>query len=191
MTLDEIATRHPTDKGTGGYFPFYERHLGPDRESVRRVLEIGIDRGHSLRLWRDWFPNADVVGLDINPGKCFSGEPRITCLAGDSRGNGTAAALAEYGPFDVLIDDGGHHTSEHHAVLNNLAGLVVPGGWLVIEDMGTQVMDRHKAMRDVPHLTTIDMLMVRYMAMCNGRPHCGDFSEMHLYPSIAFLRRKS
>ena len=29
------------------------------------ILEIGVDNGDSLRLWREYFPNANICGIDI------------------------------------------------------------------------------------------------------------------------------
>ena len=79
MTLAELFRKHGSDKeadsGTAGhcYAAVYERLLAGKRLSVTQVLEIGVFGGGSLRAWRDWFPNAEVHGIDINRDKLFRG----------------------------------------------------------------------------------------------------------------------
>jgi Fe2+ transport system protein FeoA len=42
--------------------------LAPYRDKEVRLLEIGVNRGNSLRIWNDAFLNAtSIVGIDINP----------------------------------------------------------------------------------------------------------------------------
>jgi hypothetical protein len=49
------------------YFPVYERHFAPFKNSAVTVLEIGVNKGGSLAMWRDYFgPEATIIGVDIN-----------------------------------------------------------------------------------------------------------------------------
>ena len=58
IPLDEIALRHGTDKSSAihGYAEFYDRILGHLRDAPCSILEFGILRGQSLRMWEDGFP---------------------------------------------------------------------------------------------------------------------------------------
>src|SRR4051812_6007167 len=69
--LDERGILAGTDKSSlaNDYLRHYERIFAPWRERTFTLLEIGIAQGASLRLWRDYFPHADIVAIDINP-KC-------------------------------------------------------------------------------------------------------------------------
>ena len=49
------------------YFPIYEKHFGPIRNKPIKILEIGILNGGSLEMWRYYFSEATIVGIDINP----------------------------------------------------------------------------------------------------------------------------
>ena len=61
-------------------------------------------------MWRDYFPNAEIVVVDINA-KAVSG-PRLRFEQGDQSDPVFLQALIEkYGPFDIVIDDGSHRGS--------------------------------------------------------------------------------
>src|SRR5947209_475468 len=84
-SLDEIACRLGTDKSTltrlptaedgypsrpaqgHGYTMFYEHYFGPRRFEELRLLEIGVLDGRSLATWKEYFPHAQIYGLDIDP----------------------------------------------------------------------------------------------------------------------------
>jgi hypothetical protein len=77
MTLSEIAKIYPTDKDfTHDYYnKVYEKYFSPIKEDIKLVCEIGIGgfwkevnwlNGNSLKVWRDYFTNAQILGLDIN-----------------------------------------------------------------------------------------------------------------------------
>lgn len=87
------------------YGRIYDFHFAHRWTSVTRLLEIGIDHGGSLQLWKHVFPNAQIVGLDINPACKGYEEDRISVVTGDQT---DTKLLASLGGFDVVIDDGSH-----------------------------------------------------------------------------------
>ena len=68
-TLDEIGLKHGTDKASPhhNYLNFYETFMAPLREQPVCLLEIGVYKGASLATWREYFPYARIVGVDIQP----------------------------------------------------------------------------------------------------------------------------
>src|SRR5208337_1460480 len=83
------------------YFPIYERHFAKYRGQSPRVLEIGIDHGGSLQLWKRYFgKGAEIIGVDISVDAMFE-EPQIRTYCMDQRD----VRIAEQGPFDIIIDD--------------------------------------------------------------------------------------
>ena len=65
-TLTEIAKKYNTDKGSYHTFTdFYAEHFDNIRNDVLSLLEIGILRGASLKMWHDYFINAEIYGIDI------------------------------------------------------------------------------------------------------------------------------
>jgi cephalosporin hydroxylase len=85
------------------YFPIYDRHFY--RFEPTRVLEIGVDHGGSLQIWKQYFPTAEIVGLDINPACKAYEEDRISIVIGDQT---DTKLLNSLGEFDIVIDDGSH-----------------------------------------------------------------------------------
>ena len=66
MSLQEIVDNSRTDKNTAhSYLPLYQNLLIRKKETAKNVLEIGICNGGSIKLWNDFFVNANVYGLDI------------------------------------------------------------------------------------------------------------------------------
>src|SRR5262249_51609449 len=125
----------------------YASHFAPIRRSVTSLLEIGIGGlssvdgyttvhgGMSLRMWERYFPNAQVVGLDIEekvvPGK------RIVVEQGSQADRAYLRDLGERrGPFDIVIDDGSHVAEHVRISFEELFRFVRPGGIYVIEDIG-------------------------------------------------------
>jgi RHS repeat-associated protein len=69
MTLDEIGLKFGTDKSSiyHNYLSFYERFFERYRDEPIKLLEIGVAGGASLAMWNEYFPQALIVGADIDP----------------------------------------------------------------------------------------------------------------------------
>ena len=66
MSLEEIVNNSKTDKNTiHSYLPLYQKLLIGKKETAKNVLEVGIFDGGSIKMWSDFFTNANVYGLDI------------------------------------------------------------------------------------------------------------------------------
>ncbi len=94
------------------YFCVYEKIIGPLRDRPIRFLEVGVYNGGSLAMWRQYLhPESTIVGLDIDP-RCaeFSkpGEGVHVRIGDQSDTAFLRAVVDEFGPFDVVIDDGSH-----------------------------------------------------------------------------------
>ena len=111
-----LALQHSTDKAPRsghGYTPYYHELFKERRESVHKVLEIGIDVGASLRMWRDYFPNSIIYALDCDPPKLIN-EYRIQSFLGSQGNRENLEELIKWaGPnFDLIMDDGSHEPSQ-------------------------------------------------------------------------------
>ncbi len=122
------------------YFPIYEKVLSPLRQTPVRILEIGVDHGSSLKLWRKYFnPKSLIVGIDIDPACAQYGDTanNIHVRIGSQSDPAFLKSLVEeFGEFDLIIDDGSHKSSDMLASFNFLflSGLK-PEGIYLVEDM--------------------------------------------------------
>ena len=69
MELLEIlnAKKYDTDKHTVHAYiqEYYEQIFFPYKNKITNLLEIGVLKGESLKLWRDYFSKGEIVGIDI------------------------------------------------------------------------------------------------------------------------------
>lgn len=143
--LGSLAVRYESDKWASfhWYTPHYERHFAAMRDEPVRVLEIGVGGyedelgGGSLKMWKRYFHRGLIVGMDIYDKTALS-EPRLTVVVGDQNNPGDLIAVAkEYGPFDIIIDDGSHYAQHIRTSFDTLFGHLNDGGVYVIEDLQT------------------------------------------------------
>jgi len=118
------------------YFPVYHRHLARYRGTAVAVLEFGVSHGGSLQMWRDYFgPACQVTGADIDPRCLVAAGDGITVVIGDQEDPEFLAGLG--GPFDVIIDDGGHSMTQQVTTLNCMWPALADGGTFITEDTHT------------------------------------------------------
>jgi hypothetical protein len=103
--LTKLAKKYGTDKLSNGYISAYAHHFEPIRDYVKTVLELGVFGGASLKMWRDYFPHAKIIGIDIDPSKKQDLGRRIEIII-TSQDN--KEELSKIGPVDIVIDDASH-----------------------------------------------------------------------------------
>ena len=143
--LDTLADRHyaagDATRKPVSYLREYARILGSRRTGKIRILELGVSSGASLLLWRDYLPQAVIVGLDIGDmPQAIAGQDRIHFIQAsqDDRAALDRAAALAGGAFDLIVDDASHIgylTKRSFCYL--FPTWLVPGGTYVIEDFGT------------------------------------------------------
>lgn len=123
------------------YFDIYHATFAPLRNRSLRVLEIGVYKGASLRLWRRYFenPSTVIVGIDIDPAcaEFDSAREAIHVRIGSQADAAFLGSIArEFGPFDIIIDDGSHYSSHMITSFNVLfADALRDGGIYLAEDL--------------------------------------------------------
>ncbi len=139
MILHQIALKHNADKSyRHHYCDKYEKFIGNMRFDQINVLEIGILRGESLRTWKEYFPNATIHGIDIDPGCLQYHEERITTTLGSQNDEIFLRKIEnDLGPFRLIIDDGSHVWGDIIKSFEILFPLLSPGGIYVVEDLHT------------------------------------------------------
>lgn len=140
------ASAYDTDKAAHPhYLRWYEEYFGPLLDKNIKLLELGVYKGGSLLLWRDYFEKGLIVGLDMNSVDVPDGSGRIRLYQGQQQDTSLLDQIAsENAPegFDIIIDDCSHigeltRISFWHLFDNHLK----PGGLYVVEDWSTGYWD--------------------------------------------------
>jgi|SRR3990167_8510638 len=149
--LKELAIKYSCDK----YFAhsyidsgFYDRLF--NGRDVQRLLEIGIGyeelmsplvpnyvHGASLKMWADYFPQAQIFACDIRQDTLINTERIHSKVCDQYDYSALTRMTVEFGGnFDVIIDDGCHHTLAQVISFMVLWPHLSNGGVYIIEDVG-------------------------------------------------------
>ncbi len=131
-----------TDKAMDGhgFTELYEHIFHPLKDSPIKIFEIGILDGGSLILWRDYFPNARIYGIDVVDKSNLDSERIKTFVANQANRDQLDAFIDKHGgDFDIILDDGGHKMEQQQKSLGHLFKYVKPGGYYIIEDVHTSL----------------------------------------------------
>jgi len=142
ISLAQLAIAHNTDKlSNNQYIKNFERHFSSLRDNPIRLLEIGVLDGGSLLLWRDYFANALIVGLDLKESPFNTLPDRIQVFQGSQDDTillSTIAGQCAPEGFDIIIDDASHYGVLSRSSFQSLfANHLKSGGIYVVEDWGT------------------------------------------------------
>ncbi len=145
-------TGHPWKWKPHTYADFLHPRLQFCRPHVRRVFECGLGTnnpdlpstmgelgkpGASLRVWRDYFPNAKIFGADIDRTILFEDE-RIMTFYVDQRMPKSVRdmwSVISEANFDLMIDDGLHEFDAGICLFENSIERLSPSGYYIIEDI--------------------------------------------------------
>ena len=137
--LTHMGIRHNTDKGYFHLFTeFYNDYFYKFKMSKINILEIGIFKGCSLKLLEEYFPNATIYAIDINPeyvNKKY-GE-RIKTFHCSQDNFQEIDRIFNNIKFDIIIDDGSHQTIHQHKSLGHMFSYLNKNGIYVCEDLHT------------------------------------------------------
>ena len=141
----QLGRKHGTDKVTHhGYHRFYPRFIDHYRSITGGgMLEIGVDRSHSLNMWLEYFPNAFIYGVDIS---IIASGDKYKIFKADQSKLGEMKHIVEKDikhPLFLIVDDGSHipeHQVQCFDYLFNHA--LLPGGTYIVEDIETSYWSR-------------------------------------------------
>ncbi len=123
------------------YFEAYQATFDSRRGAPMKILEIGVMHGASLRLWKKYFqhPQTSIIGIDIDPAcaQFDAASERIHVRIGSQADSAfLEGVVREFGPFDLIIDDGSHHSSHMIKSFNCLYALgLKDDGIYFVEDL--------------------------------------------------------
>lgn len=145
-SLADIARKWGTDKIDSEhswygqtYMDTYEKYLEELRYKPIKFLEIGVLNGRSLRTWREYFPNAEIHGIDINP-NCKQFESPTEGIFVHIIDCSREEILEQFAKsfantFDVILDDGSHINAITLKTFKHLYSCLKPTSYYIIEDL--------------------------------------------------------
>jgi len=198
MDLTELALHFGTDKaGRHHYTQHYERHLRHLRRDEFTLLEIGIGGyrrkkkgGASLRMWKNYFRRATVVGLDLQD-KSFIDAKRIKIYQGSQTDEDVLRRIvSESGGLKVVVDDGSHRPADIRESFRILFPLIDDDGIYVIEDTQTSYWPGWGGSTDLHDPTTTMALVKDLLDGLNHEefegPHEPSYTDRHVVAVHAY-----
>ena len=147
-----LGATSKSDKAEHGYLSIYEQILGT--VDIDKLLELGIFRGHSLRLWKDWQPQASIEGWDRKPQSVDGCDVKKVNL--ESRFSiSRAIGKNRMDPWDIVIDDAGHTMGQQQLAFSML---FPHSKYFVIEDLHTSFDRKFYGKRDESTFGLLDAL---------------------------------
>ena len=202
--LKKLATLYGTDKwGSHWYMQHYQRYFEPLQDRPLNLLEIGVggeddprNGGQSLRTWKRFSPKARIVGIDIFDKRHFS-EPRIDVRICDQTDESELRKLsAEYGGFDIIIDDGSHQNEHVIKTFHVLFPLLRPSGIYAIEDTQTSYwpsfgggLDRSDTMLNFFKSLTDGLNYMEYSAEPGPEDFAGNIVEVAFFHNLVLIQK--
>lgn len=186
-----LSILYDSDKGPKlHYFTgHYRDAFAPMRTEPITLLEIGIHRGGSLQMWRRYFRQGRIVGIDLKLPDLQI--PEVEMYIGDQSDRAFLASLvSRCGGFDIVIDDGSHVASHIAVSFDVLFDALRPGGWYVIEDLATSYWPGQEGGPPGTPGTAVDL--VRGL-VDRTQPESGihDIEELRIFDNIVFIRKSS
>jgi cephalosporin hydroxylase len=154
MSIITLIDNNLTDKNEGhSYAELYDVLFEPIQSTAHNVLEVGIDKGGSILLWKNYFSNAAIYGVDCNKEDCINADvlqflkdaEKVVLLTSVNAYDPLAIqminAISEYNfeqskpKFDVIIDDGPHTLTSQKKFLQLYIPLLSDNGIIIIEDI--------------------------------------------------------
>jgi hypothetical protein len=138
MNLIDLVDNNRTDKNTvHSYLELYQTLLCGKKDTAKNVLEIGIFKGGSIKLWHDFFTNAHIYGIDIMEEKDVWNEIKkygITLYTSTDAYKYILNELSDK-KFDVILDDGPHTLESQLKCILLYSNVMTEDGILMIEDV--------------------------------------------------------
>ena len=163
--LSSLAEKYTTDKHYGHDFfdNVYQFEFDKIKESAKKVVELGVHEGQSINIWREFFTNAEIIGIDFEMNRANIDDfNRVKLLEFNVNvGNTLIEFSNDNVDIDLFIDDGSHAMKDQQVVLAKLFKSIKSGGIYILEDLHTSVSvknDVNSMWKSDKNTITLDML---------------------------------
>lgn len=123
------------------YFKIYDYFFNNLRDKKINFLEIGVQKGGSLKMWREYFKNAKIYGIDIDSScKKFNNKYAHIFIGDQSNPDFLNETAKIIGGLDIIVDDGSHVMQDQITSLKTLFPYLTENGIYLIEDLHTSYL---------------------------------------------------
>ena len=199
LSLTGLADLFGSDKGTlkHGYTDVYDAIIqdmlnGRNRKSTQlRIAEFGVACAASLRMWANYLPTSEIIGLDIREdcAKLCSDLDNVRIEICDP------AQWAPEQAFDLIVDDASHIAEQIVAAVRNCWQRVKPGGFYVVEDLACTYSDQYtESYRKtfgtdvINNRSAVMGLVDELMRIIDAR---GDVAELRYHPQLLIIKKRT
>jgi hypothetical protein len=183
------------------YFDIYEAHFQKFRGKSPTVLEIGVQHGGSLEMWKSYFGDGcRIIGIDIDPRCLALIEGGFEIHIGDQADPAFWKQItAEIPQFDIVIDDGGHFCNQQIVTFENLFRHVADQGVYLCEDTHTNYLRSHGGgLRKSGTFVEMAKCLVDQLHAWHSRDketlvpdyYTENIASIHFYDSIVVFEKK-
>ena len=170
--LEQLGIKYDTDKVTHGFCKIYDEYFMDKKDEIKTFLEVGVFFGASILMWKDYFPQATIHGMDVFSGKQGNGTsfpnptkfydecerfqiPRIKLHKYDQSIEEELIAFRETvnEKFDCILDDASHLMKDQQTTFALLFPLINYGGVYIIEDLHTSLQTGYDVKSDSSNST--------------------------------------
>ncbi len=156
--LEKIALKYDVKKSQSKHYytKWYNFYFLPVRFDNLNILEIGVASGKSLMMWKKYFSNSNIYGVEIEKSvinkeltkdcKIFIGNQV------DKEFLKKVCKKVSLG-FDIIIDNGSNFARDQVFTFQYLFNKLNPGGIYIIEDLQKSYREKYKK---ESHLPTIE-----------------------------------
>lgn len=124
------------------YFRVYEGALARFIGKGITFVEVGASTGASLLMWKTYFQNARVIGIDNDLSSAELSREGVEMFIGDQASPQFWETFYKtVGPIDVLLDDGGHTNEQQIVTVSQALAHVRDDGVILVEDVHASYMD--------------------------------------------------
>lgn len=144
-TLKDRFAHYGCDRSTRKhqYHTIYDPLFRPMRKDKLRILELGVFRGAGLQAFEDYFPEAELFGVDLfERVKMLEvlgaiDADRTTLIKGSTWDEETVTKVRSGRgnlKFDIIIDDAAHYPEANRLTFENFFPLLKKSGVYIVED---------------------------------------------------------
>lgn len=197
--LCNIGLKYKTDKSplvgnSHSYTSFYNLLFSNLRYRHISFGEIGIYKNASMKMWREYFPNANLYGWDCLPEENVEERYKVIDFIQSAKNDFLYNTIYDYmnvkdeksietsfnkvnTKFDILIDDSDHDFWSQIRIIRESVNYMKPGGILIIEDVVFKMYEYFERICEYGHNKFYDVF-TQVKTMHNNQTYGSDCDEL-------------